>query len=286
MADDTLFWGYKFVGDTLVIVQNPGSSYEYGIVLTGGIAGKLYGTWTMNAWCDYDDNEISCDSSYTSRYVYEYKFGKNSITAKRTRVTEEVEDDEENYDDYMNSSFMKNFFYSLYNEYQFDLYVWSLRWEDSSAVQSYSAVYPVTSKSKTSMTFTADDKNVTVKVNEFKYDYEAEEFSTKVSVSTGSNTCSLEYELVEEITSSYCKTENAEYFYVDEEEDAYGNVFYYALEFEKDNVDEFNECLNEMFYGKSVAKVLNKKVVTSTVDHEKLEKLQHKFYKAVKNLQK
>jgi len=41
-----------------------------------------------------------------------------------------------------------------------------------------------------------------------------------------------------------------------------------------------------MFYGKSVAKVLNKKVVTSTVDHEKLEKLQHKFYKAVKNLQK
>ncbi len=289
MYDDTLLWGYKFVGDTLVIIENLGSTYEWGMVLTGGTAGKLYGTWTLSNQCYYENNEIECDDSYLSRYVYQYKFSKNSITAKRTlanaQTEEDDEDSEEIFDDYMNSSFMKYFFYSLYMEDDFDQYVWSLRWDDSSAVQSYSTIYPVSSKSKTSMTFTVEDKNVTVKVNDFKYDSDADEFSAKVSVSTGSKTCSLEYVSVDDITSSYCKAENAEYFDIEEEEDAYGNEFYYVDEYVKDNTDEFNECLNEMFFGESTAKVLNKKVATTSVNAQKLRKLQRQFYKAVKNNQ-
>jgi hypothetical protein len=56
--------------------------------------------------------------------------------------------------------------------------------------------------------------------------------------------------------------------------------------YKKDNTDDFNECLDEMFFGISNAKVLNKKSGTSTVDHEKLGKLQREFYNAVKNIQK
>ena len=287
MADDTMHWGYKFANDTLIIIQNPGSSYEYGMVLTGGTAGKLYGTWTMSHACYYDDNEIECDDDDSNNYVYTYKFSKSSITAKRTYVNSESEEDDEDEssDDFMNSTFMKYFFYSIYMEDEFDQYIWALRWEDSSAVQSYSLIYPVSSKTKNKMTFTADGKEVTVNVNEWNLDEENDSFTAKVTVYSGTKTCTLEYASVE-MSSAYCKAENAPYFDIDTEEDAYGYEFSYADEYEKDNTDEFNECLNEMFYGVSDAKVLNKKLNASSVDHKKLAKVQREFYKAVKNLQK
>ena len=102
LYNDTLVWGYKFVNDTLVIIKNPGSYYEYGMVLTGGSAGKLYGTWTMSFVCEYDDNEIDCDEESSSRdYIIQYKFGKSSVTEKRVYLDKDGEEDEEegNFDD-------------------------------------------------------------------------------------------------------------------------------------------------------------------------------------------
>ncbi len=288
LYNDTLVWGYKFVNDTLVIIKNPGSYYEYGMVLTGGSAGKLYGTWTMSFVCEYDDNEIDCDEESSSRdYIIQYKFGKSSVTEKRVYLDKDGEEDEEegNFDDYMNSSFMKHFFASIYLEESFDQYVWSLSWEDSSAVTSYSLIYPVSSKTKNKMTFALNGKDVTVSVDKF-IDVDDDNSSVQVSVVSGSQSCKLDYSAIYTMTSSYCKAENADYFSFDEDEDAYGYEFSYVEYYKKDNTDDFNECLDEMFFGISNAKVLNKKSVTSTVDHEKLGKLQREFYNAVKNIQK
>lgn len=289
MYDDTLVWGYKFANDTLIVIENPGSSYEYGMVLTGGTAGKLYGTWTQSNYCEYEDNEIDCDDEpRTTSYTYQYKFTKSSVTGKKIILVEDEEIEEEEYvrfDDYMNSSFMKDFFYSLYMEEEFDLSIWSLGYEDSTAVMSYSLLYPVSSKSKNKMTFTVNDNKVTVSMDEFNYDEDSEEVSLKLSVVSGSQTCALEYASVYEMSSKYCKAENAAYFDIDETDDAYGYEFSYVDEYEKNTEDEFNDCLNMMFFGISKAQVLYK-TSASSVDHKKLGKVSRDFYKAVKNLKK
>jgi hypothetical protein len=289
MYDDTLVWGYKFANDTLIVIKNPGSSYEYGMVLTGGTAGKLYGTWTQSNYCEYEDNEIDCDDEPNStNYTYQYKFTKSSVTGKKIILVDDEEIEEEEYvrfDDYMNSSFMNDFFYSLYMEEEFDLSIWGLGYEDSTAVMSYSLIYPVSSKSKNKMTFTVNDNKVTVSMDEFNYDEDSEEVSLKLSVASGTQTCALEYASVYEMSSKYCKAENADYFDIDETDDAYGYEFSYVDEYEKNTEDEFNDCLNMMFFGISKAQVLYKTSATS-VDHKKLGKVSRDFYKAVKNLKK
>ena len=87
------------------------------------------------------------------------------------------------------------------------------------------------------------------------------------------------------MSSKYCKAENEAYFDIDEEEDAYGSEFSYVDEYEKDMADEFNDCLNRMFFGSSKDQVLYK-TTASSVDYKKFGKLRREFYKAVKSLKK
>ena len=287
MYDDTLVWGYKFANDTLIVINNPGSSYEIGMVLTGGTAGKLYGTWTSNH-CVYKEGEIDCNSDLNmASYIYQYTFTKSSVSGKIIFFKDVDAEEKEGvrFDDYMNSSFMNRFFYSLYMEDDFDLSAWSLDNEDSSAVMSYSVYYPVSSKSKNKMTFAVNDTNVTVSVDEYNYDEDSGDFFLKLSVMSGNQTCTLEYTRIFEMSSKYCKAENEAYFDIDEEEDAYGSEFSYVDEYEKDMADEFNDCLNRMFFGSSKDQVLYK-TTASSVDYKKFGKLRREFYKAVKSLKK
>lgn len=287
MYDDTLVWGYKFANDTLIVINNPGSSYEIGMVLTGGTAGKLYGTWTSNH-CVYKNGEIDCNSDLNmASYIYQYTFTKSSVSGKIIFFKDVDAEEKEGvrFDDYMNSSFMNRFFYSLYMEDDFDLSAWSLDNEDSSAVMSYSVYYPVSSKSKNKMTFAVNDTNVTVSVDEYNYDEDSGDFFLKLSVMSGNQTCTLEYTRIFEMSSKYCKAENEAYFDIDEEEDAYGSEFSYVDEYKKDMTDEFNDCLNRMFFGSSKDQVLYK-TTASSVDYKKFGKVRREFYKAVKNLKK
>ena len=287
MYDDTLVCGYKFANDTLIVINNPGSSYETGMVLTGGTAGKLYGTWT-SSHCVYKEGEIDCNSDLNmASYIYQYTFTKSSVSGKIIFFKDVDAEEKEGvrFDDYMNSSFMNRFFYSLYMEDDFDLSVWSLGNEDSSAVMSYSVYYPVSSKSKNKMTFTVNDNKVTVSMDEFNYDEDSEEVSLKLSVVSGTQTCALEYASVYEMSSKYCKAENAAYFDIDETDDAYGYEFSYVDEYEKNTEDEFNDCLNRMFFGSSKDQVLYK-TSASSVDYKKFGKVRREFYKAVKSLKK
>lgn len=287
--DDTLSWQYSFMGDTLIITQN---SSDYGIVLVGGSASSIYGTWTELDSCEYDDGIISCDIDDASSYIRKYSISRSSITATRTLKNNVIDEDDYDYyddvafDDYMNSAFINRLLYGIdEGGFSRELSAYQLVNEDSLDVMSYSTQYPVSSKSKNSMTFAVDGKDVTVKAD-VNYDIEEEYAKASVTVSYNGSTCSYDYESVEEMTSSYCKAENEEYLDFDYDYDAQDNKFYYAEEYEKENSVEFNACLNTAFFGTVSEDALYKKAATSTVAIKKLRKVQRDFYKAVKNLKK
>ena len=62
---DTVWFRYKFVGDTLVYIRDRNTRDE-GEIMVGGHAGSIFGTWkSVKEPCDYEDGEIDCrDDEY------------------------------------------------------------------------------------------------------------------------------------------------------------------------------------------------------------------------------
>ena len=81
---DTVWFRYKFIGDTLVYIMDRYTRDE-GEIMVGGHAGNIFGTWkSVKEPCDYEDGEIDCrDDEYAWEFydpaVYIMDVSRNNI---------------------------------------------------------------------------------------------------------------------------------------------------------------------------------------------------------------
>lgn len=81
---DTVWFRYKFIGDTLVYIRDRNTRDE-GEIMVGGHGGSIFGTWkSLKEDCDYEDGEIYCreedeEDEYYNSAIYTLDVSRNNI---------------------------------------------------------------------------------------------------------------------------------------------------------------------------------------------------------------
>lgn len=232
---DTFEIHYLFKGDTLVLFEEG----DEGIVLVGGKANSLYGTWKDLKFCDYDSDvdEIDCANvSDFSNIYYQITFHKNFVETEVVYPSL--------LGDYTNSVWMSGFYYGLSaKSISFDpLNIFISDSLSAEMLQELGVEVKFQSKSKISFVF--GEKNVSVEFADVTGD--AHNFSYTANVLVDDKTCSLLLASTNEVSENICSIENADYFDLKEYESS-DSLFVYANRYARDNTDEFFECLNAAF---------------------------------------
>ena len=276
---------YVTIGDTLVMLRYYEDEEEYeSLVLLGGDTKTLNGTWeALN--CDYVDDALECYESIKNR-TKTLTISDGKAVSKVTYAPVAVNDD------YMNSEFTADMIWSLAKGSN-DMYIGSLGDIDSEYVDVMIEKYDieVLNQSKDSMSFVLDGQTFDYKVNRFSKS--SGRISADVVVSSGGETCSIDYEYAF-ADESFCKASNAEYFsyensYVwDFDKDTYkrdedGNriKYYYAYSYENVDDVEFGECVINLKVDASVddaLKTLAKKAPSGTSGLGRILKAQDRFF--------
>lgn len=231
---DTFEIHYLFKGDTLVLFEEG----DEGIVLVGGKANSLYGTWKGLKYCNYDSDvdEIDCANvSDFSNIYYQITFHKNFV---ETEVVYSLPDD------YTNSAWMSCFYDGL-NAKRISFnprYVFVSDTVSAEMLQELGI--EIKSQSKSKISFVFGEKNVSVEFADVTGD--AHNFSYTAKVRVDDKTCSLLLASTNEVSENLCSIENADYFDLEEYESS-DSSFVYANRYDRDNSDEFFECLNTAF---------------------------------------
>lgn len=233
---DTSEIPYLFKGDTLVLFDE-----EDGVVLVGGKANSLYGTWKGVENCVYRsaDDEITCYDS-GDRLNSSYR----QITIHKDFVETEVVYSSQ-LGDYTNSTWMSNFYYGL-NEKSilFDPRSVYIKLDTLSAETLQALGVEVKSQSKSKISFAFENKNVSVEFVDVT-DNDYNDLSYTANVQVDDKTCSLLFARTD-VSENLCSTENADYLDWLEYESS-DSSFTYAYRYYRDNSDEFFECLNAAF---------------------------------------
>lgn len=229
---------YFFIGDTLAIM-NTDDPDDYGLLFVGGKKGTLYGTWTLLNNCDFEDGSIDCsDDDYdeTVGYEIQYTFTKNSLSTRFALL----------FDDYMNSNWMNEFYSGFLTKY-FYMSRAGFFFADSAGVAAaiQSAGIEIQSQTKTGVTFTFNDKSSTLQLSIQKITYN--EMFYSVTVQSESGLCALTVETTNDVTESLCSAENADYLEWYEIDNG-DSTDYVVEEYYRDNRNEFNDCLENMFF--------------------------------------
>ncbi len=234
MDVDTFDIHYLFKGDTLVLFDED----EDGLVLVGGKANSLYGTWKGLEACDYDsdEDEITCDEAENSYYYdYQVTFHKDFVEAEIVYSLP---------DDYANSAWMSFLYYGLEaKNVSFNpRYVFVV---DSISADSLRELgVEVKSRSKSKISFAFDGKNVSVEFVDVTG--EPLNLSYTANVQIDDKTCSLLFASTSDVSESLCSIENIDYFDLEEYE-TLDSSFIVADYYYRNNTDEFFDCLNEAF---------------------------------------
>lgn len=212
---------------------------DEGIVLVGGKANSLYGTWKGLKYCDYDSDVDEIDCANVSDFLniyYQITFHKNFVETEVVYPSL--------FGDYTNSAWM-SYFYDGLNAKRISFnprYVFVSDTVSAEMLQELDI--EIKSQSKSKISFVFGEKNVSVEFADVTGD--AHNFSYTAKVRVDDKTCSLLLASTNEVSENLCSIENADYFDLEEYESS-DSSFVYAYRYDRDNSDEFFECLNTAF---------------------------------------
>lgn len=219
---DTVWFRYKFVGDTLVYIMDRYTRDE-GEIMVGGHAGSIFGTWkSVKEPCDYEDGEIDCrDDEYAEEYynpaIYTMDVSRNNI-----ELSMEIDDGWCSAED-------------IKYEIEDMLYV-NLDDDEFS---------DVTNTDCSTVKFEVNGKSVTVTISE---SMGRDNVYTRIDTYTsGKKTCQHVLRTVPrllQMPESLCNADDmSEYISKFKRKDYSG----YVVEYDVENGDEMDSCLSDMF---------------------------------------
>ena len=230
---------YDFVGDTLVLYNWDNYDKEFdteGVMYVGGSAGSLYGTWKYTP-CEYD-SELGKSKCYDrdSNFDAVVTFSEKSATiVEKTRLGEF---------NYATSKFRQYLLTSLDDES--DVFIPFAEYLLYTADEDVTfASIEESNLTKTGETFKYKGTTYTVNVPTYKLDGYYAKLS--VEVASAEKKCTNIYEESALVTEDLCIDENYENFDIEIYEGKNGNSFRYADYFEKDNDNEFEACVMDLF---------------------------------------
>ena len=240
---------YEFIGDTLVLYDiYKGEPEDYGELYVGGSAGNIYGTWVYTGYTrskKTGNQELSTDTRYVTR-TYNYSPGKVTIQVEY-HMDLYVADEQER--GFMESSFMEELYsYLTSRSYLKDvIYIMSNKDLASSIARSIEQNgVQIIESTKTNQTFKIGDKTytVTVKKAETTLHYTGRtNREASVEVTDGTTTCSS-YAIYKTVDANLCKTENLEYFTVQNGGDDDSGRYFYVSNYKNTDHEQFLKCLS------------------------------------------
>ena len=222
-VDENSF-AYKFRNDTLLLsytYEDKNTKEIETTILVGGTFGKLDGTWLMTQ-CMYVNDEQVCGNEGYNKYL---KIDGNKVEYRA--------DDRADFD-YMKSVFVNDLFQFLggTNRYLRVEYVfYGSGFVDSRAEKNGIMILDKTNKR---MKFTYDNREFDLNLNYARY-----HDSVSVSLKSGEITCVGDYSRKRDVPPELCRDENAEYL-----QHTRSSSESDALQFEKSNEIEFENCIN------------------------------------------
>ena len=287
---DQLSYKYEFVGDTLVLHDGRSFS-ESGMMYVGGKEGNLNGTWQSTLCrYDHEEEETTCyklcsevkasvlkkfevesedELDEVDREDFEEEYYKKrqktpcfeddeiiDYTIKIsgddfTMTTKYRETEEKEFTDYMNSEYISELYYAIYEGYTSAPSFYGLFDEDSADVKSYRRKADIEENKKTktekSVTFVvAEEDTVSVTVNTVNVDEENGKLEVSMVVASGKRTCELSYKSGR-VNKGDCDADNLAYFGSAEKiEDVDGLTYRKISYMEDSNAEEFNTCVGKI----------------------------------------
>lgn len=240
---------YEFIGDTLVLYDYyEGGADNYGKLYVGGTAGNIYGSWVYTGIernRKTGEEEHSTNTRYVTR-TYTYAPGKVTINLEY-HMDLYVADEQER--GYMESSFMVELYGYLARRSHMDDVINIMDNEDlaSSIARSIEQNgVQIIEGTKTNQTFKIGDKTytVTVKKAETTLHYTGRtNREASVEVTDGTTTCSS-YAIYKTVDVNLCKTENLEYFTVQNGGDDDSGRYFYVSNYKNTDHEQFLKCLS------------------------------------------
>ncbi|MBR4784557.1 MAG: hypothetical protein IK012_04800 [Fibrobacter sp.] len=211
--EDTLLLTYTRIPDRFEANQD---TFDVSVILVGGTPGSLEGIWRLTQ-CQYAEGKMQCYDDGFDKY---FKFYESSV---EIRI-----DDRVNYD-YITTYFVRELFDFLESPSAsidigdvFYRYAWT-NWLEESGVK-------VQEKTNRSVNFEFDGRAFELQVEFARY-----RDSVAVSLKSGNTNCVGTYFRNDDVSEEVCSVENADYL---RKQDSG------ALEFVRQNSDEFEKCID------------------------------------------
>ena len=219
---DTVWFRYKFIGDTLVYIKDRYTRDE-GDIMVGGHAGSIFGTWkSLKEDCDYEDGEIYCreedeEDEYYNSAIYTLDVSRNNI-----ELSLEMEKSWCSAEDFKYE--IEDMLYENLDDEEFSDVINT----DCSTVK-----------------FEVNGKSVTATISE---SIGRDNVYTRVDTYTsGKKTCQRVFKTVPKLlqmAETLCNADNmSEYINKFKRNDYSG----YVLEYDSENEEEIDSCLSDMF---------------------------------------
>ena len=166
-------------------------------------------------------------------------------------TTKYRETEEKEFTDYMNSEYISELYYAIYEGYTSAPSFYGLFDEDSADVKSYRRKADIEENKKTktekSVTFVvAEEDTVSVTVNTVNVDEENGKLEVSMVVASGKRTCELSYKSGR-VNKGDCDADNLAYFGSAEKiEDVDGLTYRKISYMEDSNAEEFNTCVGKI----------------------------------------
>lgn len=219
---DTVWFRYKFVGDTLIYI-NERYTRDEGEIMVGGHAGSIFGTWkTLKERCDYEDGEISCregdgEEEYYNSAIYTLNVSRNNI-----ELSLEMEKSWCSAEDFKYE--IEDMLYENLDDEEFSDVINT----DCSTVK-----------------FEVNGKSVTATISE---SIGRDNVYTRVDTYTsGKKTCQRIFKIVPELLQmpeSLCNADDMSEYISKYSRKGYSG---YVVEYDSENEEEIDSCLSDMF---------------------------------------
>ena len=219
---DTVWFRYKFIGDTLVYIKDRNTRDE-GEIMVGGRGGSIFGTWkSLKENCYYEDGEIDCrDDEYAEEYynpaIYTMDVSRNNI-----ELSLEMEESWCSAEDFKYE--IEDMLYVNLDDDEFS---------------------DVTNSDCSTVKFEVNGKSVTATISE---SMGRDNIYTRVDTYTsGKKTCQRVFSMVPrllQMPESLCNADDmSEYISKFKRKDYSG----YVVEYDSENEEEIDSCLSDMF---------------------------------------